>query len=190
MAVRNRGTIAGSLSHADPRAELAVAAIALNAEIAVVDAKGIEKMIAAADFFVDRHRTALAPGQMVSEVRFPDPARDSGWAFLKMEHRPGEYGHATMAAVVRSQADGTLTHCRLVQGGLAATPMRLAAAETALENEPPGEAVLRRMGEAARAGVAADDDALLPLEFRRHLATVLARRGVAMAASRATAEKP
>ena len=189
LAVRNRGTIAGSLAHADPRAELPVAAMALNAEIAVVDAKGKERTIAAADFFVDRQRTALEPGQMVSEVRVPDPAKDTGWAFLKMEHRPGEFGHATMAAVVSRQADGALTQCRLVQGGLTATPMRLAASEAVLENERPDEAMLRRMGEAARASVTADDDALLPLEFRQHLAAVLARRGVAMAAARATAEK-
>jgi CO/xanthine dehydrogenase FAD-binding subunit len=189
LAVRNRGTIAGSLAHADPRAELPVAAIALNAEIAVVDAKGEERTIKASDFFIDRHRTALEPGQMVLEIRVPKPAQDTGWAFLKMEHRPGEFGHATVAVVVRSRADGTLTECHLVQGGLAARPMRLAASEAVLKNELPDEAVLRRVGEAARAGVAADDDALLPLEFRQHLAAVLARRGVAMAAARATAEK-
>ncbi len=186
LAVRNRGTIVGSLVNADPRAELPVVAVALDAEIVVIDAKGEEHAIAAADFFIDRYRTSLKPGQMVLEVRVPSSAKDTGWAFLKMEHRPGEFGHATAAATVRLRPDGTLTECRLVLGGLGATPIRLVESETTLEDESPAEAVLQRVGETARSSVSADDDADLSLAFRQHLAAVLARRSVVTAAERAT----
>jgi CO/xanthine dehydrogenase FAD-binding subunit len=176
----------GSLVNADPRAELPVVAVALDAEIVVIDAKGEEHAIAAADFFIDRYRTSLKPGQMVLEVRVPSSAKDTGWAFLKMEHRPGEFGHATAAATVRLRPDGTLTECRLVLGGLGATPIRLVESETSLEDESPVEAVLQRVGETARSSVSADDDADLSLAFRQHLAAVLARRSVVTAAERAT----
>src|SRR6516164_5986823 len=104
MQIRNRGTVVGSIAHADPAAELPALLICLNGEALVQNIHG-ERIIPAADFFTGYLATALEPGEMLTEVRFPMLAPQSGWAFMEFARRSGDYALVGAAAVLNPTAD-------------------------------------------------------------------------------------
>lgn len=181
--VRNRGTIGGSLTHADPAADWPAAILALNAEIVVRNSAG-ERVIQASDFFVEMMTSAVAANEIVTEIRVPKPAQPQAGAYLKVAQSASGF------ALVGVAAQLTLNngHCEAASigvTGLAPKAYRAAAVEAALVGKPLDEAAIK----AAVAQVDADaSDALGDLhaseDYRRHLTRVYAGRAIQAALSR------
>lgn len=180
-AIRNRGTVGGSLAHADPAAELPAALLALDASV-VVAGRGGRRRIALHDFFVGALMTALTADEILVHVEVPD-ARDAGWGFAEVARRPGDFAIAGVAAVVRA-AGGRCHEARLVAFGAHDRPVRLRAAEAAIT----GAALSAALGVQAAAQTAPDcqppDDIHGSADYRLHLVRVLAEQAVRDAVAR------
>ncbi len=184
LQVRNRGTLGGSLAHADPAADLPTAVIALGATLLAEGPSG-RREIAAADFFVDLFTTRLRADEVLVEVRVPVDVAGTGAAYLKHRHPASSYAVVGVAARL-TVAAGKMTAADLVIGGATVTPVRVSAAQAALVGQAPGPAAFASA--AAHVAAALRDplgDPYASGEFRQHLAGVLTRRALQTAAGRA-----
>ncbi|MFQ5692821.1 MAG: FAD binding domain-containing protein [Nitrospinota bacterium] len=179
-AIRNRGTVGGSLCHADPSAELPVAAVALGATLRAAGPDG-DRTIPAGAFFKDYFETALGPGEILTEVSFPVPGPEWGWSFLEMSRRYGDFAVVCVAAGLALDGDGGCADARLVVGGVGPAPLRLTEAEEALRGHPPSAPRLAEAAKIAAGTVRPASDVHASAEFRRHLAGVLTERALAAA---------
>jgi carbon-monoxide dehydrogenase medium subunit len=183
LAIRNRGTIGGSLSHADPAAELPMMAILLDAELAVTSRSG-SRTVAARDFFRGALTVDLADDEIVTEVVLPKLPARTGWGFEEMSRRSGDFALAAAVATLTVE-NGTIGQARIALTGMGSTPQRAAAAEALLVGhalEPP----LRQQAvEAVRAAVEPHTDLHASSDYRRHLVGVLAGRAIEAAWQRA-----
>jgi carbon-monoxide dehydrogenase medium subunit len=182
--VRNRGTIGGSLAHADPGADYPTVVTALGATITVAGAGG-RREIAAGDFFLGLFSTALEPSELLLFVTVPAAGAGSGSAYVKHRHPASGYAVAAAAAAV-SVENGSCTQASLVIGGVTGTPVDAAAAVAELVGVKPSEASVA--GAAARVGEtlgSATADTYASADYRRHLAQVLAKRALTTAFQRA-----
>jgi carbon-monoxide dehydrogenase medium subunit len=181
--VRNRGTIGGSLSHADPAADWPAAILALNGEIVARGSKG-ERVIKASDFFVDIMTSAVGPQEIVTEVRIPKPAQPKAAVYLKVPQSASGYAVVGVAAQLKLK-DGKCEDVSIGVTGLAPKAFRAKSVEDALRGKTLDEATV------SAAAAKADADALDAMEdihasgdYRRHLARVYAKRAVQTAAAR------
>ena len=183
--VRNRGTLGGSLAHADPAADYPAAMLAAGAEILAAGADG-ERVIGIDDFFTGAYETALAPGEILAAVRLPAPPARSGSAYLKAAQQAS--GFAVCGAAVRLALDesGAVASIRLGVTGVAAPAYRALGVESALAGTAPGAEEIRAAAAKAGEGVEAIDDFYAGADFRRHLAGVYAARAVSKALERAS----
>lgn len=177
-AVRHRGTLGGSLAHADPAGDLPAVVLALDAELVAVGPGG-RRTIPARDFFADYLQTALAPDELLVEVRVP---KREGWGFrYEKFHRVAQsWAMVGVAALVRRD-DGHLAEARIGLTNMGATPLRASASEEALAGAGDAEAVARAAQEVAE-GTRPSRDASASPEYRAHLARVLTKRAVLAAA--------
>jgi carbon-monoxide dehydrogenase medium subunit len=184
LQVRNRGTIGGSIAHADPAADYPTALVALRATVLVKGPKG-ERKIPAEKFFVDLFTTALKAGELVTAVLVAPSGRGTGAAYVKHPHPASRYAVAGAAASVELE-DGKFVAASLVVGGATANPVRIAAAETALVGRKADtEAVAAAAAHVAAAIPDPMGDTYASGEFRVHLASVLAQRALTAAVERA-----
>ena len=184
LAIRNRGTLGGSLAHADPAAELPMMALLLDAEIEVTGPTGPRRLEARA-FFRSALATALDDAEMLTRVDLPFLPPAAGWGFEEVARRCGDFALAAAAATVVLAAGGKVAEARLAVMGVHDTPLRVDAAEALLAGEPlTGEAV-GAAAKAARDAVAPWDDLHASADLRRHLVEVLARRALESAGRRA-----
>jgi carbon-monoxide dehydrogenase medium subunit len=184
VQVRNRGTIGGSLAHADPAADLAAAALAANAEIEVAGAGG-RRTIKAEDFFLGVFTTSLAEDEIVTEIRFPVPPPRTGSAYAKMPNPASHFAIAGVAAMVSVDADGRCQSVRIGVSGVALKPFRALAAEAALVGTTADEAAVSAAAAQAPQGVEALSDVHASAEFRLHLLEVYAAKALNLARARA-----
>jgi len=180
VQVRNVGTVGGSLAHADPAADYPAAVLAAEAQI-VARGPGGERVIDAADFFVDLFLTSLQADEIITEIRVPAAAAGSGACYVKFPHPASRFAVVGCAAVVAA-AEGTCSDVRVAFTGVANAAFRDGAVEAALSGRPASEAAI-----AAAAAVAARDaevlsDAFAGAAYRRHLATVYAAKALSRAA--------
>ncbi|WP_069803040.1 FAD binding domain-containing protein [Thermogemmatispora onikobensis] len=182
--VRNRGTIGGSISHADPSADMPGAVRALKAEIRVRGPNG-ERTVAADDFFLGTFTTALEPGEMVTEIRFPLPPARTGSAYTKLANKASHYAVAGCAAVVTLGADGACTAASVVITGAGMMPTRAAAVEAALVGKQLDEAAVAEAASHAAEGLELMEDIHGSKQYRAQMAAVMARRAILKAAERA-----
>lgn len=184
LPTRSRGTIGGSISHADPAAEIPMVLQALGGEVVARRAGG-ERVIAAADLFSAALTTTLAPDEILTEVRLPAMLPGTGVAVEEFARRHGDFAIGAIAATVRRQASGGVA-VRLAAAGLTATSLRLRSAEAALEaaglSAAAIEATAQQIG---RDLVEPLSDQNGSADYRRHIAGVLARRALTEAAARA-----
>ncbi len=185
-AIRNRGTIAGSLAHADPAAELPAVAVATRAELHVVGPQG-ERTVAAADWFRSYLTTDLRPGELLVAVRFPAVAPRSGSSFEEVSRRSGDFALAGVAASVELAADGTVADVSLALAGVAGVPLRASSAELELLGRRPGAEQVERAAQAAAEGLRPPSDLHATAAHRRRLIEVLVRRALIAATQRAAA---
>lgn len=175
LAIRNRGTIGGSLSHADPSAELPMMAVLLDATIRVVGPNGTRN-IAAADFFQGALATALAKDELLTEVVLPPPSC-AGWGFHEFAHRAGDFALAA-AGVTLAIVDGRAADVRLAVAGVGETPSRVSSAEAVLDGYPIDPERIAAVAAAVRAAVTPGNDLHGSAEYRRHLVGGLVGRAV------------
>ncbi len=182
-AIRNRGTVGGSIAHADPAAELPAVLSALGGTVRVQGPRGARE-IAAEGFFVTYLTTALEPGELVTEIRFPVMADGAGWAFEEAARRHGDFAIAG-AATALTLDRGRIAEIRLTLTGVGGTPQRAGTAEAVLVGaEPTAEAFRAAAGKVQQA-VDPDSDVHASAEYRRHLAGLLTVRTLEHAAARA-----
>ncbi len=180
IVIRNRGTVGGSIAHADAAAELPCMLVATGGSV-VARRTGGERTIAAEDFFLFHMTTALEAGELLTEVRIPALPPRTGYAFQEVARRHGDYALAGVCALVTLK-DGVCSAVSLAACGVASKPTRLAEAEAALLGAPPEGEALTRAAEAARDYATAADDRQASADYRRDLAAALVRRTVARAA--------
>jgi carbon-monoxide dehydrogenase medium subunit len=182
VAIRHRGTIGGSVAHADPSAELPLACRTLGAELVVQGPAG-RRAIAAEDFFVSFLTTALEPGELLVELRFPVHGADTGitLGFEELARRHGDFAIGSALVGLRHDADGTVNWARIGLGNAHHVPIRSRAAEAALVGRRPSEDVLRDVEEAVASDVAPLADAHGSAEYRRRVLKVMVRRAIGAA---------
>jgi carbon-monoxide dehydrogenase medium subunit len=176
LPIRTRGTLGGSLAHADPAAELPAVMLALDAVIGVAGASG-RRTVAAAEFFTGLYATTLDPTELVTGVTIPALPANAGWAFEEVARRHGDFALAGAAAVVALDATGAIGHVRIALFGVHDRALVAASAMQALAGQAPTPAAIA----AAAAAAAANDadpatDIHASAAFRRHLTGVVVRR--------------
>lgn len=184
VAIRNRGTVAGSIAHADPAAEWPALALALDAELDVVGPSG-RRTVPARDFFVTYFTTAKEPDEIVAEVRVPLPNGRSGSCFLELARRHGDFAIVGVAALVALADDGTIGGARLALIGVGDKAVRATEAEAVLAGREPAEALLAEAAAAVGEATSPSDDLHATADYRRHAARVLTRRALTLALARA-----
>jgi carbon-monoxide dehydrogenase medium subunit len=173
LPIRTRGTIGGSIAHADPSAEYPAVLAALDGEVVARGAKG-ERVIRAADLFQTYLTTNLAPDEILTEVRLPAMAEGAGWAFEEFARRHGDFAIVGVAAAVWRR-QGRVT-ARLATAGAGATPRRLRGSEEIVERDGLGDGAIEAAARRASELVEPDSDIHASADYRRHLAEVLAAR--------------
>jgi carbon-monoxide dehydrogenase medium subunit len=182
--IRTRGTIGGSLAHADPAAELPVLALALQARLRLVRTAG-ERWVDVADFYTGLFSTALEPDELLAEIAWPALPAGSGWAFEEEARRHGDYAMVGVAAVVRLDGAGRCAEARLVYLSVADGPFAATEAAGLLVGEPLGEAAIAAAAEQAAKEIDPNGDIHASADFKRQLTRVLTARALRRAAARA-----
>ena len=188
LAIRNKGTIGGSLSHADPAAELPMLAVFYGATIRVQGSSG-RRHIAAEDFFVSALTNCLDPDEIVFEIDFPVLASHAGWGFEEVARRFGDFALACIA-VSFDVLDDKIADARVAVMGVADTPRRLREAEQALKGARRGPEAAARFAEVVRSCLSPPSDIHVSAEYRKNLIGALAERAFTTAWTRAVGEQP
>lgn len=184
VQVRNKGTIGGSVAHADPAADWPAAIIALGARMVAVSANG-DRFIKADGFFTDLFTTALGPGEILREIRIAIPPTPAGQAYAKMRHPASGFAVVGVAASLTREADGTCQSASIAITGVGSTAYRAVAVQDALVGSAlNGEAIAAAAAHASD-GIDVNSDLFASADYRRHLAAVYTRRAIEKAASRA-----
>ncbi len=183
LAIRNRGTIGGSLSHADPAAELPMLALLLDAELEIMSTSG-RRTVAARDFFLGALTADLADDDIVTRITFPKLPPKTGWGFEEVARRGGDIALAAVAATL-TVADAAIAQARVAMMGLGDTPKRAAEVEALLLGRALEPELIDAATSAARAGVEPHSDLHASSDYRRHLIGVLTARTLTAAWRRA-----
>lgn len=182
--IRNRGTLCGNLAHADPASEMPAVMLVQGARMQAKSGMG-ERWIDAQAFFLGVFETALAEEEMLTAVELPTSPAGTGGCFLELARRPGDYAMAGVAATVTLDADGACTDARLAFCGVGESPVLAEAAARVLIGTRIETEAAREAAETAAGQLAPTADVQASAEYKRHLASVLARRAVCTAADRA-----
>jgi aerobic carbon-monoxide dehydrogenase medium subunit len=181
--IRNRGTVGGSLAHADPAAELPALAVLLGCEFSLARTGGA-RVVTAADFFFGYMATAIEPGELLTEIRFPTWRPGAAWAMDEIARRKGDF--ALVGVALNAELDGTanLRDVAIVMFGVGGKPHRIESADSILKGRRVEPAVLRALGQAVAEEVEPDSDIHASAEYRKEVGGVLARRALESALAR------
>lgn len=182
--VRNRATVGGNLAHGDPGNDHPATMLALGARVVAVGKKG-ERTIAIDDFFVGVFATALAPDEILTEVRIPSPPPRSGGAYVKLERKVGDYATAAAAVQVTLSAAGTVERIGIGLTNLGPMPIHARDAEKLITGKKPDAAAIAAVAAAAAKQTAPNADRRGAVEYKREMARVLCGRALAKALERA-----
>ena len=183
--VRTRGTFGGSLSHADPSAELVAVSVALDAQLKVRSQKG-ERWVPAGEFFIGSFTSALEPEELLVEINLPNLPERSGWSLMEVARRHNDFALVGVAAVVTLNENGNCKIARMAFLSAGDRPMEAHQAAELLKGQAPTvEVILAAAEKAASADIDPGGDIHATAEFRRHLANVLTRRALDEAFKRA-----
>jgi carbon-monoxide dehydrogenase medium subunit len=185
IRVRHRGTIGGSLSHADPSAELPCAALALEADIHVLGPNG-ERVLPAAEFFDSYFTTALEAGEVVTSVELPVHPPATGWSFQELLRRTSDFAVVAVAALVSLDGSGRVERVRVAAAGVGDRPVDLSDAATIMVGEPPGHPSAAEAGRRAAASVDPSPAVHASSAYRKAMTEVYVRRALLEAVGRAS----
>ena len=186
LAIRNRGTIGGSITHADPAAELPMLMKLLDARITLISSKGT-RIVEAEDFFLGPLTSEVEENELVTEINLPPLPQGAGWAFEEVARRAGDFALAAVGVVMHVE-QGKVVEARIGVMGVADTPMRINDAETILYNQSCDQVTLDEVVDAVLQAIEPSTDLHASAEYRLHLTEVLVRRAVKTAWQRATGE--
>lgn len=186
--IRNRGTVGGSLAHADPASEICTVMLALDATVTALS-EGGERKIGIRDFFVGPLMTALSPYEILTEVSIP-PTPNGGWAFDEVARRRGDLAIVGVAALLSLDGGGRIKEARLAYASMGPTPVRAYATEAALAGHQPGPEVFAEAAKTAVGEVGGAEDVDASRQYRDHVAEVLTRRVLARSLARALGAAP
>ena len=177
--VRHRGTLGGSLAHADPAGDLGAVALALDAELVIAGADGT-RAVPASEFFLDYFTTAIGETEILTEIRFP---KYTGWGshYEKFNRTAQAWSMVAIAAAIRVDG-GSIAEARVGLTNMGTTPIRATGVEQALVGQPATADAVRAAAEHVTEGTAAPSDADAAADYREHLAKVLTGRAVLAAA--------
>jgi carbon-monoxide dehydrogenase medium subunit len=178
--IRNRGTVGGSIAHADPAAELPVVALTLDAEVEVANAGGTRR-VPAAELFVGTWTTSLESDDLLVRAWFPTKQGRSGFAFEEVARRLGDFGLAGAAVAVEVGSDDTITKAAIGLLGMGPTPLRAPEAESALVGTRGEPAELEEIGRLAAAGADPPGDVHASVRYRQHVGAYLVGQAVGKA---------
>lgn len=183
-AIRSRGTIGGSLSHADPSAELPAVAVAIGAELVAQSSARGRRSIKAEDFFTGFLSTAMEADEILVQVRFPEASPGTGTAIAEVARRHGDFAMVGAATAVRMES-GRIAGARVVLTGVSDTPLALTDAEKLLSGAEPTDDVIREVAAELTKPLSPPADVHGSSAYRRHVATVLISRTLQTAVHRA-----
>ena len=183
-AIRNRGTVGGSVAHADPAAELPVLLQVLDAEVEVCSTAA-RRTIPADDFFMGLLMTGMEPDELLTRITFAVPGKDTGWGFHEVARRHGDFALVAAAALVTLGDQGTVADAAVALGGIADRPLRVTGVEEALKGNPPTPATIEAASHLIDASIIPVGDIHASEAYRAHLGQVLTRRAVQDAVERA-----
>lgn len=182
IATRSRGTLVGSICHADPAAEIPTVLTAYGGEVAIASTRGT-RIVRDDDFIQSVFTTAIAEDEVATAVRFDKPSEGSGSAFLEVSRRHGDFALAS-AAVVVSCKDGLIETVRIALGGVAPRPLRATRAEDLLQGTPGSDEALDEAASVVRVDVDPWSDANATAAYRRHVVGILTKRCLVTALER------
>ena len=182
VSIRNRGTIGGSIAHADASAELPAVAVVTGGEMVLRSSRG-QRVVAADEFFAGHFTTSMADDELLTEVRIPSGPDGAGWAFHEIVRRHGDFALVGVAAMLALDGD-RIGEARLALIGVADRAIRATGAEAALTGQSTDAAAFEAAAREATKDLEPASDIHGSAEFRRHLAAVAVRRALATAASR------
>lgn len=185
LAIRNRGTIGGSLSHADPAAELPMMALLLGAKLHIISGRG-KRTVEAREFFRDTLTVDLAEDELLTEIHLPKLPPRTGWGFEEVARRAGDFALAAVGATI-TMSGGVTKEARIALTGVGPTPLRASEAEALLVGQKPEAKLMAQVTETVRAVIEPETDLHASADYRRHLAGALAGRALAAALQRAGA---
>jgi CO/xanthine dehydrogenase FAD-binding subunit len=188
LAVRNRGTIGGSLSHADPAAELPMMAVLLDGKIGIRSLHG-RRMVDARRFFTGSLITDLKHDEIVTDVEFPRLLPNTGWAFEEIARRAGDFALAAVGVTI-SVRDGKADRVRIGMMGVGETPLRAPEAEDLLAGNAIDAQALEAAASTIEMAVEPNTDLHASADYRRFLVGALARRAISVAWTRACGASP
>ena len=180
--IRNRGTVGGSIAHADPAAEMPGVAVACDAEIVAAGPKG-ERRIKAGDFFEGPLQTTLSSDEIITAVHLPAWPKGRRWGFLEFSRRKGDFAMAGVAVFYDSDAGGKATNAHVGVIGMGDKPRRLPKAEAALNGKAVDAATIEAVAKAASAEVEPSGDIHAGPEYRRALVGTLLERALKKASA-------
>lgn len=175
--IRNRGTIGGSLVHADPSAEIPTAIVALSGKIKAVGPDG-ERTMGPEEFFLTYLTSALEPTEILTEVRIPITSGEKGHSFQELSRRCGDFAIVAVACSVTVGEDGTCSEAQIGLGGVASTPVRAEEAEEALTGQTLSDELFEKAGELAMEETDAESDYHASVEYREDMTRVLVKKGL------------
>jgi len=182
--VRNLATVGGNLAHGDPANDHPATMIALGAEVVANGPKG-ERVLPIESFFVSLFLTALAPDEILTEIRVPIPPPRSAGAYLKLERKVGDFATAAVAAQLTLDEKGACQRAGIALTNVGATPVKAKKAEAVLDGREVDDATVTRAAELAAEEAEPSSDLRGPAEYKRGLVKELARRALALARDRA-----
>ena len=183
--IRNRGTVGGNITHADPANDIPPTVLALNAEF-ILKSKAKTRKVNASSFFKDLFQTALRYNEVLSEVRIPIPPQKSGGAYLKFERKEGDFAVASVASQLTIDAKGNCSRIGIGLGGVGETSIKAKEAEECLLGSPITDESIKEAASKASDICHPTADIRGSAEFKKHLIRVLAERSLKFSVSRAT----
>ncbi len=187
-AIRVRGTVVGSLVHADPAAELPALLLCCDGAVRVRSAHAADRLVPADALYLGPLTTSLRPDELAIEARLRRPPPGTGWGFAEVARRHGDFALVGSVALLTVDAEGRVAQARLGFFGVGSTPVRSQAGEAALVGQAPGPERLREAARAAAAALQPDGDLHATVEYRRRVAAVLAERTLTAAVRRCRRE--
>lgn len=184
VPIRHRGTVGGSLAHADPAAELGAVWTCLDGTLHLRSQDGTRD-VPADEFFQFYYTTAIEPEEMLVEASLPRLPDNAGWSFQEMARRPGDFALVAVACTVTLDDSGAFADVRLSLTGVGPTPFRMGDLEASLQGQRPTPEVLAEAAAEASRTVDPEGDIHASADYRRHLSGVLVRRALEEAVSRA-----
>jgi aerobic carbon-monoxide dehydrogenase medium subunit len=183
-AIRNRGTVGGSLAHADPAAEWGALILTLEAELTVRKYQTPDRNVAATDFFLGMLETALEPDELLVQIRLPPWPEGAGWSIVEFSRRHGDFALAGIASMISLSADGTCSGVRITAFGVEPRPVRLAYAENAFRGNRLDCMLVQEAARQSAAEMSPMADNHASAAYRRHLVEVLIERSIEEAIAR------